>query len=188
MEVQEIFDNIASRMVKGMMFHEQMTEYYLFLNLKGYSRCHEYHFMTETCCFLKLCKFYTKTYNKLVNPEIRGESFIPESWYNHTRQDVDSATIQDAVKKGLEMWRDWEKETREFYCTHYKELMEAGEIHAALYLEKLIKEVSHELEKVESYHLSKTAIGYDISSIIAEQKHKHDKYQHKTEKVGKKLC
>lgn len=189
MELQEIMNKVASHMVSGMMFHEQMSEYYLFLNLKGYSKCHEYHFMDETCNYRKFCKFYTKHFQRLIHTDIEVEQYIPESWYKYTRFDVDKGTVQESVKKGLEMWVDWERKTKKMYQEVYTELVEANEIDAAIYMEKLVRCVSKELEKVESYHIKKTIIDYNISDIMAEQHHKKEKYKGKIkEMVGDKMC
>lgn len=181
-------NRIASHMVKGMMIHEQLAEYYLFLNLKGYARCHEYHFMEETCCYRKFCKYYMKHHQKLIKTEIDIPEVVPENWFNHVRSDVDANTIQNAVKNGLKMWIDWETETKELYETSYKELMEKNAVADAMYVGKLIKEVNKELEKAESYMLTKKAVDYNMSEIIGEQKHKHDKYVAYTKQVGEKLC
>ena len=48
MTVEEIFSKISQRMIGGLMFHEQMSNYYDFLNLRGYKKCHEYHYLEET--------------------------------------------------------------------------------------------------------------------------------------------
>ena len=45
MTIKEIYAQIAEHMIKGMMIHEQLANYYDFLGLKGYKRCHEYHYM-----------------------------------------------------------------------------------------------------------------------------------------------
>lgn len=94
-------------------------------------------------------------------------------------EEVDSKTKQSAVKAGLEKWVNWEKSTKKFFEKMYKELMNIDEVAAAFEFQKLICDVDCELKKVEQYHLHKQAIGYDISSIIAEQKEKHKHYKKK---------
>ena len=48
MVIEEIFAKLKNHMLEGMVFHDQMSRYYDFLNLKGYKRCHEYHYFEET--------------------------------------------------------------------------------------------------------------------------------------------
>ena len=44
MVVEDIFASIANRLLLGSMIHEQLINYYDFLNLYGYKECHKYHF------------------------------------------------------------------------------------------------------------------------------------------------
>lgn len=184
MELQETMDKLASHMVSGMMFHEQMAEYYLFLNLEGYAKCHEYHFLDETCNYRKFCKFYTKHFQRLIHTKIEVEQYIPESWYKYTRLDADKSTVQSSVKSGLEMWVDWERKTKKMYEEVYAQLVEANEVDAAIYIGKLVKCVSNELEKVEAYLIKKNIVDYNISDILAEQHHKKEKYKCKIKEMA----
>lgn len=189
MEVSEIFSKIANRMIQGLMFHEQMSNYYDFLGMKGYKRCHEYHYLEETCKYRQLCRYYINHYSKLIPySEVEDPDAIPESWYRYTRQDVDVSTKKNAVRNGLEKWVEWETGTKDLYEKMYKELMDAGEVASALYLSEFIRGVDCELKKVQRYHISKLATGYDLIDIMQEQIRKHDKYKEKTEEVGKLLC
>ena len=40
MTVDEIFSKLSGHMIKGLMIHDQMSDYYDFLSLRGYKRCH----------------------------------------------------------------------------------------------------------------------------------------------------
>lgn len=190
MDIKEIYTQIAEHMIKGMMIHDQLANYYDFLGLKGYKRCHEYHFLKETCAYRGVCRYFINHHNMLI-PETRFESpeVIPESWYNHERHDVDSATKKSAVKTGLTKWLEWETDTKRFYEQMYKEALEADEVASAMKIKCLVKDVDCELKDVERYYLNKEATNYDLGGIIAEQSRKHHKYQHKMEKELKvKIC
>ena len=105
---------------------------------------------------------------------------IPASWIQYTRQDVDRNTKQKAVEDGLNKWVKWEGGTLNLYQKMYKELIDIGEIAAATYvMYHLIKDVSEELMTAEKYQLNKNATGYDLTSIIEEQKPMHKKYKTK---------
>lgn len=190
MTIKEIYSEIAEHMIKGMMIHEQMANYYDFLGLKGYKRCHEYHFLKETCAYRGICRYFINHHNMLI-PEVQFESpeVIPESWYNHERHDVDAGTKKGAVKTGLTKWLEWETDTKRLYERMYKEAMEIGEVASAMKIKCLVKDADCELKSVERYYLNKEAIGYDLGAIIAEQNRKHHKYQGKMEKELKvKVC
>ena len=182
MTVEEIFTSMVQHILKGIMIHDELANYYDFLGLQGYKRCHEYHGMRETHGYRVIMHYYISRYNKfLPEPKVEPENIIPSSWNGYTRQQVDPKTKQSAVKTGLEKWVNWERETKQFYENMYQELMDINEIAAALKVKDLICEVDCELKKAEQYHLNKIATGYDMGDIIAEQHKKHKKYKKKIE-------
>ena len=183
MTLLEIYDKLSNHILTGMMIHEQMANYYDFLGLEGYKRCHEYHFFKETMHYRNVCRYFINHHNMLI-PEglVDVPDLIPESWYMHSRQDVDQETKRKSVKLGLEKWVEWERDTKKFYQDMYNELLEIGKTASALEIACLIKDVDCELKKAERYHLNKEAIGYDMTVIVAEQKKKHNKYKKKCEK------
>ena len=181
MTVEEIYKEIAHHMVNGMMFHDEMANYYDFLGLKGYKRCHEYHFIEETCNYRKICRYYINHHNKLI-PEAEHDyvSVIPSTWYMHTRDDVDEGTKKSAVKTGMTKWVEWERKTKQKYEQAYTHLLELGEIASACRVHECICDVDCELKKAERYLLNCEALGYDMVWVISEQEHLHNKYKEKT--------
>ena len=176
-------------MIKGMMIHEQLANYYDFLGLQGYKRCHEYHFLQETCAYRGVCRYFINHHDMLIPDEkIENPEIIPASWYDHIRGDVDTSTKKNAVKSGLTKWVTWERETKKLYESMYNELVNMGEVASACKIKELICDVDCELKKAERYWLNKEATGYDMSLIISEQKSKHDKYRKKMKKMGVHIC
>lgn len=176
-------------MIKGIMLHEQMANYYDFLGLQGYKRCHEYHYLKESCAYRGICRYFLNHHNRLIpNVSVEDPKVIPESWYKYTRQDVDISTKKSAVKNGISMWVDWERETKKFYEQMWKELMDIEEVASAFKIKELICDVDCELKKAERYQLDKKAVDYDMLTIIEEQKHKHKEYKSKEEKIGIYIC
>ena len=189
MTVEEIFDKLSSHLVLGLMTHEQFCNYYDFLGLQGYKRCHEYHYMKENLAYRGICRYYINHYNKLI-PESKFENpeIIPANWYKYTRFDVDANTKKNAVKSGLQKWKEWETTTKKLYEQMFKELMNIDEVAAACKVKELVHDVDMELKKIDRYILEKEAVNYDIGHIISEQKHKHEKYKKKAEKMGINIC
>ena len=178
MELAEIYSKIASHMIKGVMFHTQMADYYDFLCLQGYRACHEYHMYDEMCAYRSLCHYVINHHNMLIPDErIESPNAIPATWYKHVRQDVDPSTKKEAVKQGLVAWVNWEKKTKKFYEQMYVELMNLDEIASACEVKKLITDVDDELKNAEQYLLDKEAINYDMTIIISEQELKKEKYE-----------
>lgn len=177
MTVEEIFSQVSKHMIEGIMIHSQMADYYNFLGLKGYSKCHEYHFLNENCNFRKLSWYYLKHFNKLM-PELPNDNpnVIPSAWFKYLRQDVDASTRKTAIQGGIEKWVGWEHNTKVFYQNMYKELLNLNEVAAAKELEKYISDVDNELAYAKQRHLEDKAIDFDIFDIIAKQEHIYKKY------------
>ena len=123
-ELQNLYSELINHMKQGVEMHEQLSDYYAFLNLPGYQKCHEYQMLCELLTYRKAKDMYLKEYNKLVQPTYadngamnnmsannNGNSMrprrnysadvIPVNWYNHTRYDVDASTKRNAVKEGF---------------------------------------------------------------------------------------
>ena len=188
MTLEQIYSELAAHKIKGMMMHENLANYYDFLGLKGYKRCHEYHFLEETCSFRKLNRYYINHHNKLIpEKDVEPLVVIPDSWYKVTRLEVDIATKKSAIKNGLTVWHNWEKETKKLYESMYKELMEINEVASAIYLKDCICDVDKELKQVERYMINKIAIDFDLSVIIPEQHEWHEKYRCKAKSIGETI-
>ena len=170
MTTEEIFTTLTNHMLEGVMTHEQLANYYDFLGLPFYSKCHSKHFYKESKSYRKIYNYYITTYNRLlIEPEFKQPEVIPPSWAQYTRQDVDAATKQKAVKDGLEKWVKWERDTLKLYQDLYKELCNMGHITSAEKLKCLILDVEEEVREAEQYHLNKVATGYDMVYIVEEQ-------------------
>ena len=178
MTIEEIFSKLSAHGVEGMMIHAQLSDYYDFLNLHGYKRLHEYHFIAETKAHRKLQRFFINRYNKLIpDSRIDSSSVIPETWYKYTRQEVDKSTKRSAIEKGFSEWLKWETETRKLYNDMYIELDDMGEITAAEFVCDMLRQVDKEIKYAERKKMELEAVDYDMV-FIAEKQHKlHDKYK-----------
>lgn len=175
MLVDEIFKEISAHMIKGVMVHEQMADYYDFLNLHGFKKCHEYHSKCEMKNLRKLHKYYINHFNKLVPEDsIEDPQLIPSSWYKYSRQEVDPNTKRQAVKAGIEKWVAWETDTKNFYEQMYKELQDINEVAAAEKISCLIRDVDCELKWAQRKHISLATSDYDMGYILGQQDWLHD--------------
>lgn len=178
MAYSEIFSDLSAHFIKGMMVHDQMANYYDFLSLKGYKRCHEYHFKKESCSYRKLNRFFINHYNKLImEKSVSDPNIIPESWYRYSRDEIDVQTKKNAVKNGLEQWIRWETETLTKLQQAQLDLYDDGEVASALFINKFIKNVECELKDAKKKQIELAAVEYDMSYILGEQKRIHDEYK-----------
>ena len=67
-ELQALYSELINRMKQGVEMHEQLADYYAFLNLPGYQKCHEYQMLCELLTYRKAKDMYMKEYNQLVPP------------------------------------------------------------------------------------------------------------------------
>ena len=170
MKTEEIFSTILTRMIKGLMVHEQFTNYYDFLGLCGYSKDHEKHFDEESKAYRRIYHYYITTYNKLLpTSKFPQPKIIPTSWLQYSRQDVDMKTKQNAVQQGLEEWVRWERETYDLYQQLYSELIKLDKFYDAEEIKCLIYDVKLELVDAEQFQLNKISMNYDMTDIIHEQ-------------------
>lgn len=180
MTVEEIFAELSANQIKNLMRHDQMSDYYDFLSLRGYKRCHEYHYKKEMCGYRRLHRYVINHYGKLIEEKrIDDPEAIPSSWYRYNRKEVDANTKRSAVRTGIEKWVAWEKETKELYQKAYRDLMDANEEAAALFLEDYIKDVDCELKWAERKAIELNDVDYSLAFIMGEQKRLHDKYKRK---------
>lgn len=186
MPVEEVFSIISSHMAKGVKLHSQLSNAFSFLNLKGYAKCHEYHYYDEVRNYRELNNFYLENYNKLILEKSEEEyNAIPSNWYKHTREEVDINTKRTAIRDLFRIWVDWEKETRALLEKQYSELYNAGEICGALKIAEFIQDVSNELKIAYEKQIDLSNIGYDITLIVDEQSALYKEYQRKIKHIYK---
>lgn len=182
MTVEEIFSRLSTHMAKGLMIHNQIANGFGFLNLYGYRRCHEYHYFEESKNYFCLRNYYFDNYGKLIPENSIGEvNIVPQLWYKYTKSDVDIATKRKEIRNLFEHWINWEIEAKKLFETSYKELIELGEIAAALKISDFLRETSHELSVAQSKQIYLASADYDMTLISEEQSHLYKKYNKEIE-------
>ena len=180
MTVKDVFAKLKAHMLEGIVFHDEMARYYGFLNLKGYEKCHEYHYAEESKAYRDLCRYYLSRFHEFIPVEpMNRPNVIPESWYKATMKDVDKGTKQSGVKSGIEKWVEWEKKTKSLYQDMYLSLIEIGEPAAAMKVACYVKDVDMELKYAEMKHITLEGIGYDLPTVVSKQDELYDMYKHK---------
>lgn len=167
MAVENVIGKILSHQLEGLMMHEQMAEYYRFLGMDSYAESHDWHYSQESSMFKFIRDYYITHYNRLP-PKVSAHNpnVIPDGWYKYNRDEVDNNTKKNAVRNGLQMWRNWEEETKKLYQTMYTELMNEGEIAFASSINALIVSVDTELSNVIGYCIKHKATDYDLDLIM----------------------
>ena len=179
MAIEEQYINVITRLLDGVMFHEQMSIYYNFLGLKGFSKCHKYHYLSELHSYNCLLEYYINKYNKLINIKPNTDiNIIPQNWYKFTKLDVDVSNIRGGIKTGLSKWLEWENETLNIFKESYKYVFDVDVTFGDL-LKNLISDVEGEIKTINESILRNKATDYDIIVIMSEQDAYCKKYKNK---------
>lgn len=186
----DVFNAISQHIVKGVMFHEQMADYFDFLNLQGLKRWSEYQFLCEGAELRGIHRYAINHLNRLVKDEnIDASSVIPSSWFNATKMQVDNSTRKQAVKDAFDKWFEWEKDTKEFYEQQFKVLTDNAKIAEANKVNELICDVDHELKCVTRKMLEYKSVEWSLDYIVFDQKDLHEKYEKQTQEMFKvQMC
>ena len=154
MNTGDIFGRLKAHMLEGMVFHDEMVRYFSFLNLESYAELHKEHYEEETKGYRKLCDYYMCHYNELIPPrDMNRLNVIPDSWYRHKRQDVDTDTKNKAIREACEKWVEWERKTKSLYGDMCKELFINGDVAASMFVSCYVKDVDEELAEAERQHI-----------------------------------
>lgn len=180
MTYEEIFQQLSAHMLKGVMFHQQMTDYFDFLNLFGYKKMSEYHALAELENYKILHSYFLNHYNKLI-PESQFENIevIPQHWYEKTRQEISIDTKRDAVKLAFEKWIEWEKGTKQFFSQMYKELDNIVEVASAFKIGDFVEDVDNELKWCERKLIELQGTDFAMDYILDEQQYYYEFYKQK---------
>lgn len=177
---EEIFSEINNRFIGAIMMHGQFADYFDFLGLRGYKRLHEYQHLAESIERRKVCRYYINHHNALIKEDFSGEvKIVPDAWYTAKRLSVGKSTKQKAVEDGFLEYHNWESETKSVYEKYAQKLREIGSVADAIFVEKLVEDVSAELKTVEQMISDLISTGYDMVYITESQSEIHEKYKKK---------
>ncbi len=181
---EEIFSEINNRFIGAIMMHGQFADYFDFLGLRGYKRLHEYQHLAESIERRKVCRYYINHHNALIKEDFSGEvNIIPDAWYTARRLSVGKSTKQKAVEDGFIEYHNWESETKSIYEKYSQKLRETGAVADAIFVEKLVEDVSAELQTVERMISDLISTGYDMVYITEIQSEIHEKYKKKLKEI-----
>ena len=181
---ESIFSEINARMIAALMFHDQMSDYFDFLGMKGYKRLHEYQYFAESLERKKLNQYYINHHNKLIPDTYSGQvSVIPENWKSANRISVGKSTKQKGIEDGFNQYHEWEAETKSLYEHYSSRLREIGAVADAIMVENLVEDVNSELKKLERIIVDLISSGYDMVYITESQQRIHNKYKAKLHEI-----
>lgn len=178
MSVQEVFTKLATHMIKGLMVHDQLADYYIFLGLEGYHLEHEHQYLSESKTYRDLCYYYMSHYDALLPiDKVDDPQIIPSAWYKYNRFDVDISTRRNGIEAGFKIWRDWETKTIKLYEELAKNLYDLGEISAYQFATNLVQMVDAELQNIVNSIFMLSSTNYDMTYISEVQEKLIEKHK-----------
>lgn len=153
--------SILRRQTEGVVYHENMTDYYRFLNLDCLKEIHCCQSMEELKNLQKTKDCYTQIYLSIPKYDMENTTLIPPEWYNKSSLDITKGAIKSLSKDSLYHWLDWEKGTLEIYKEAAKHFKENMAFYQLKIVNCLIKDVSHEICEIEELIID--GLAYDFS-------------------------
>ena len=186
MSIVDTFSQMSSHMIEGMMVHEQLMNSYLFLGLKGYATCHEYHYLSETDGYIRLCK-YAADHLDILLPDTGRPSdpeILPKSWKGSSRSSIVANMRREAMEAALKEWLKWETDTVALYSKFYRELLDENQIPASEFVKSYILDAESEIVYARNELLHKHSMNFDIVPILEEQSEFEKVFRKKIRKLG----
>lgn len=170
MKTEDIYREISTRMLEGMMLHDQLYQTYLYIGLSGYARRHLKHYKEEADAYARLAEYYiTQRNGTLLYITPTDPQAIPKTIYKRNRRDLTSQMKREIVRDCMNSWIEWERGTKELMERMYRELIILGEVSFAQELAEHICDVDAEIREAESEIEFLKSEDYDLISIIIDQ-------------------
>lgn len=184
MQTGDVFEKIRARLLAGVMFHADMANYFAFLNLRGFEKMHEYHFLSEAAELRKVERYFIEHFNGLI-PQSQPDkvAVIPDFMYSHTRSEMSADAKRRSVRDGMVKWIDWETGSRKLYKECYTELCNMGEISASIMARDLVCDVDEELRHANNLVLTLEGVSYYMGDISSMQDKLYEKFEGKLRKI-----
>lgn len=177
MTVEEIFIKVSSHMLKGLLFHNQLSHLYGFLNLKGYQQQQQHQYFEQSKAYFNLKNFYLCHYDKMINETpIDRLNVIPVNWYKYTRMEVDINTKRAAIQDAYKQWLAWEQETKQLLNECYQQLYNLKQIYASEKIINLIQDVNEEIHGIKEAQINLESTNYDMVFILDAQDNLYKQY------------
>ena len=156
---------VVNNMIEGIMFHNQMIQYFEYLGLKGFSDLQKIRFEGENKDLVELQRYVIDTYGVVVgetNPDSR--SYIPAEWGEELRERIDVDNRKDYVRFGIETWKYWEDKSKKVYGNAYFNLNDLRDAGGSERILKVVEGTEKELHFV--YDLMCKLKGSEYDSVV----------------------
>lgn len=185
MTKSEIFQNISSMFIKGLMLHSQLMELFYYLGLWGYGKFHKKQYLEESKNYAKLCQYYATHYGEIVlDQRIEVQDLTPlYELSGIKKENFNLSKEKQLIAESFDCWVKWEQEVKWKLQNGYQDLIAAGEVAAARFIGKFVEEVDKELAKAEKEKFLLESTGFDMS-FIGDRQESFKEKEEKGEEEG----
>lgn len=177
---EELYLKLDERMAQALAFHEQLADYFCFLNLQGFKRMLEYQYMKECAEKRKLHRHYIDAHRKILpTRQAQLPVFIPREWSRYTKDDINDSVLPKFVRAALNEYEKWEEETKEVLEEICERMNRTNMVADCEYVKDMILDVEKELKKIDRMKNGLNGTGYDVNMIHSIQDKYHEKYKKK---------
>lgn len=160
MDCKEAMLSVIRRQAEGLMYHDEMVDYYTFLNLGVLKDVHKKQAKEELSNLRKTkCDFIT-TFFVLPVYTATDPKAIPADWKTKTTADVDEPSLKVLIKSSLNDYFNWEDQTCEIYKHAASTLKENMNFPLYRKVCDLIEEVENEKQKIKNLMTEAITCGY----------------------------
>jgi hypothetical protein len=160
MTCKEALLQIIQRQTEGLMYHDEMTDYYAFLNLGVLKKLHRKQTEEELEALRKAKCDYISTFGMIPFYTANDPKAIPSDWRNKTNAEVDEQSLKLLIQSSLLGYVSWEEDTCDIYKTSAQAFKE--NMNSPLYRKAcdMIEEVQKEICKVNQLLLDAASYDY----------------------------
>ena len=152
--------NIIKRQTEGLMYHDEMTDYYAFLNLGMLKKLHKKQTEEELEALQKAKCTYISAFGMIPFYTAEDPRAIPPDWKNKTNSEVDETSLQFLAQASLSDYLKWEEDTCEIYKASAEALKENMNFHLYRKVCDMIEDVQKEICNINNILLDAALYNY----------------------------
>lgn len=175
----ELMGKINDNYHMAICAHKELADIYDFIGLKGYSLWHEFNYLSEILTQRKIKNYITKTYKILLPDRLPVSADISEKLLSgKNRKELKPEKIFEITKETFRIYLEWEETTLQGYQRAAKQIFDSGDTSTFNFVSKLVKSVKAELDYVTDKAIELTAMDWDMTVIVDEQKTYVERYEY----------
>ena len=187
MEAIDVMQTVSTRLVEGMMLHNDLADVFDFIGMRGYKRMQEYYGIWDMVSMRKVHRYAINCMGHILPEETPKYDSLSNRLTGYSRTDLSPQDRTAYLRRAMSKWIEWEQATLHDMESAASTLRTMGEVCAACKVECLVGHVAKELKCAMRKEVELSSVNYDLVFVMQEQTKIHDCYRCKTAKACKRL-